>query len=63
MLINQYIFFFFFQPATFQLPNHSGGVNPSSLGGQPMGGNMTPNMGTPTKDHKFSDMDGMMVFS
>lgn len=49
------------KPATFQLPNHSGGVNPSSLGGQPMGGNMTPNMGTPTKDHKFSDMDGMMM--
>lgn len=23
---------------------------------------MTPNMGTPTKDHKFADMDGMMVW-
>ncbi|XP_048728025.2 uncharacterized protein LOC125645987 isoform X2 [Ostrea edulis] len=49
------------KPATFQLPNHNGAVSSSSLPGQPIGGNMTPTMGTPTKDHKYSEMDSMMM--
>lgn len=58
--INNYInFAFFFQPATFQVPNSQNQVT-TTMGG-PMGPGMTPQMETPTKDHKFSAMDNMMV--
>ncbi|KAK3106424.1 hypothetical protein FSP39_019693 [Pinctada imbricata] len=50
------------KPATFQLPNQNGGVTSSTMApGQPLGGSMTPTMGTPTKDHKFAEIDGMMM--
>ncbi|KAJ8307467.1 hypothetical protein KUTeg_015551 [Tegillarca granosa] len=50
------------KPATFQVPNQGNVVTSTSMGGPPMGGgNMTPTMGTPSKDHKFAALDGMMM--
>ncbi|XP_063422117.1 myb-like protein AA isoform X1 [Mytilus trossulus] len=47
------------KPATFQVPNSQNQVT-TTMGG-PMGPGMTPQMETPTKDHKYSAMDNMMM--